>query len=498
MKKPEIIPDEHTVRREKLERLRRRGLEPFPSSCKPTHSLGAIASNFDQLVVNEDVITITGRVLAIRAHGGSTFLNISDGTGRLQAYGKRDGLGDDAYNLFNDLDVGDFLELTGKLFTTKVGERTLLISTPPRFLAKSLRPLPEKWHGLTDTELRYRKRYLDLLVNEDVRRGAVQRANLVRAIRHWLDDRGYLEVETPALQTIPGGATARPFATHLNALDLDLYLRVAPELYLKRLLVAGFTKVYEVARCFRNEGIDHSHNPEFTQIELYEAYANYRDYMRLVEQLFAAIVPQITGSAVVNYDGRTVDLTPPYEVINWTAALNSALKTETLNLSDDELAAISRKHGVDITAADKRGAILDAAYKKLVRPNFERPTFLIDHPTCLSPLAKPKADDAQTVERFQLLLPGGIELMNGFSELNDPDIQRERFLEQEALREAGDEEAQRIDEDYLEALEHGMPPAAGLGIGIDRLAAVLAGCHSLREIILFPTLRPTPRMDRPE
>ncbi|KKU47585.1 lysine--tRNA ligase [Candidatus Uhrbacteria bacterium RIFCSPHIGHO2_02_FULL_47_29] len=485
-----MATDELTARRQRLEQLRKQGFDPYPSTIKRSHSIKEVREQFGELQKKVETITVCGRIMAIRKHGGSTFFTVRDDAHNLQVYCKRDVIGQDAYTSLETLDGGDFLEITGTLFVTHAGEQTVLAKIAPRIIAKALRPLPEKWHGLSDVETRYRKRYLDLLMNESVRVVHERRTEISSLIRKFLEERGFTEVETPILQQIPGGATAQPFMTHLNALDLDLYLRIAPELYLKRLLVGGFTKIFEIARCFRNEGIDHAHNPEFTNVELYQAYIDYRDLMRLVEELMADLVSKLTGSLEFNFEKYHLDFTPPYAVKDWMLVLEEILGETIEHMTDDSLRLVLIEHGVELETADGYGAMLDKAYKKLVRPNIIQPTFLIDHPIRLSPLAKRHKDKPNRAERFQLVLGGGIELVNGFSELNDPLDQRSRFDEQERLRQAGDKEAQRIDEDFLECLEYGMPPAAGLGLGLDRLAALLTNNHSLKEVILFPTLRP--------
>lgn len=482
--------DELTVRRQRLATLNEAGVEAYPSRTGVSHTLREVRTRFAEFEADQQVLTVAGRVLAMRSHGGSSFFDLHDGTERLQMYCKQDDLGEQ-YASLELIDLGDFVEVVGRAFTTKRGEQSILASEAPRILSKALRPLPEKWHGLSDVEIRYRKRYLDLLANSEVRATAEKRSALVRHLRNFLDERQFVEVETPMLQTIPGGATARPFMTHLNALDIDLYLRVAPELYLKRLLVGGLPRVYEVARCFRNEGIDHSHNPEFTQVEIYQAYSDYQKLMQLMEELLVTIISKTTGTLTLKLGEHEVDFTPPFPRKDWLQTLQDAMGGDDLeSMTDEQLREHLLAKEVPVAPQEGRGAMLDTAYKKYVRPFIVQPTFLIDHPVELSPLSKRHHKRLSRVERFQLVLGAGIELMNGFSELNDPIDQRARFEEQERLRAAGDDEAQRIDEDYLEAMEHGMPPAAGVGIGIDRLAAAITNNHSLKEVILFPTLRP--------
>jgi lysyl-tRNA synthetase class 2 len=409
----------------------------------------------------------------------------------LQLSFKKNILGDKHYNFFKNLiDLGDFIRVKGTLFTTKVGEKTLEVQSL-KLLAKSLLPLPEKWHGLSDVEIRYRKRYLDLIANPEVRVIFKKRSLIIKTIREFLDKEGFIEVETPILQPIPGGAAARPFVTHHNALDIDLYLRIAPELYLKRLIVGGFEKVYEVARCFRNEGIDWAHNPEFTQVEFYQAYADYHDLMKLMEKFFVYLMKKINGGGTkIVYEKNEIDLAPPYERITFRDILMKFGNCDIEQYPDREsMAKKAQELGLEILPSDDRGKIMDEIFKKIVRPKITKPTFVINYPIELSPLAKKMVEDPRYVERFQLIV-SGVELTNAFSELNDPIDQRERFVAQQKMREAGDMEAMPIDEDFIEALEHGMPPTAGLGLGIDRLIALLTDSHNIKEVILFPTLKP--------
>ncbi len=482
--------DEKQARLLKLKEIRELKINPYPSKNKRTYTCAKAVLNFDNLSQKQKLIALAGRLKTIRIHGGLSFAHLEDGTGALQLSLRRNVLGDKQYNFFKNLiDIGDFIRVKGTLFTTKMGEKTLEAQSL-KLLAKSLRPLPEKWHGLSDIEIRYRKRYLDLIANPQVRTIFKKRNLIIKAIREFLDKDGFIEVETPVLQPIPGGAAARPFITHHFALNIDLYLRIAPELYLKRLIVGGFEKVYEIARCFRNEGIDWAHNPEFTQVEFYQAYADYNDLMKLVERFFIFLIKRLNGSAKIVYDKNEIDLTPPYEKITFRDALMQYANCDIEQHPNREsIAKKARELGLEILSTDDRGKIIDEIFKKIVRPKIIKPTFVINHPIELSPLAKKIYANPKYVERFQLII-GGLELVNAFSELNDPIDQRERFLTQQKLRVAGDMEAMLIDEDFIEALEHGMPPTAGLGMGIDRLTALLTNSHNIKEVILFPVLKP--------
>lgn len=486
-----IIP-EASMRAERLRVIKKAGIDPFVSQADRSHRVGDLLKILDETVDTDKTITLVGRVRSIRNHGGSTFAHLEDNSGQFQIYLKEDKLPAGAYQNFIDfIDVGDFLQVSGAIFKTKKGEPTLL-AADWRLLTKALLPLPAKWHGLQDVELRFRQRYLDLLSNQTVRDTFWLRANIVKAIRAFLDERGYLEVDTPILQPLPGGANARPFVTHHNALDTDLYLRVAPELYLKRLLVGGYERVYEIARCFRNEGMDWSHNPEFTQVEFYEAYLDYNGMMSLTEDLLLAILRSVLGTATITYQGQEIKFAKPFPRLAFRQALIDFAKIDIEDYPDQpSIYKAAQKHGLpDVKPQDGRGKICDEFYKEFVRKHLIQPTFIIDHPIELSPLSKQKAADPRYVERFQLVVGAGIELCNAFSELNDPEEQRRRFADQQALREAGDEEAQPLDEDFIEALKHGLPPAAGFGMGIDRLTGLLADNRNIKEVILFPTLRP--------
>ncbi len=483
--------DERLARLEKLKEIRNQKVNPYPATAKRSHAVVQILENFDEWMEQKKLLSLAGRLKSVRLHGGSAFANIEDETGKIQLFFREDHFGAKPYKFFRDLiDLGDFVRVKGTLFTTKTGEKTLEVEAL-KLLTKTLAPLPEKWHGLSDVEIRYRQRYLDLIANPSVREIFRKRSLIVRAIREFFLKEGFMEVETPILQPIPGGATARPFITHHNALDTDFYLRIAPELYLKRLIVGGFEKVFEIAKCFRNEGIDWSHNPEFTQVELYKAYADYNDLMKMMEKFFVYLMKKTNGGEMKTvYEKNTIDFTPPYDQITFRDILMKHGNCDIEKYPDREsMAKKARELGLEVLPSDDRGKIMDEVFKKIVRPKIVNPIFVIDHPIELSPLAKKIPEDPRYVERFQLLV-GGMELVNAFSELNDPLDQRERFVAQQEMREAGDVEAMRIDEDFITSLMHGMPPTAGLGMGIDRLAALLTNSHNIKEVILFPTLKP--------
>jgi lysyl-tRNA synthetase class 2 len=483
--------EERAVRIERLNAMLGIGVDPYPTTVRRSHEIAAVLDRFDALVADAAEVTVVGRLRAVRGHGGACFADLEDGSGKIQLHLKSDVIPAAEYSFFQDMvDHGDFIQASGTPFMTRRGEKSIGVTTL-RLVGKALRPLPAKWHGLTDTEVRYRKRYLDLLANPEAKEIFRKRSRLVYALREFFHKLGFMEVETPILQTLAGGATARPFTTHHNALDIDLSLRIAPELHLKRLVVGGFDRVFEIARCFRNEGIDHSHNPEFTQIEFYQAYASYEDLMTLTEELLPYLANEVNGRPTVDFDGMTIDFSGPYRRLTFRDALKEYAKIDVEAYGDRaSLAKAAEERGVVVGSSDDRGAILDNLYKKYVRAAIVEPTFIIDHPTEILPLAKRKPGDARYVESFQVVLGKGVELCKAFTELNDPIDQRARFEEQERLREGGDEEAQKMDADFIEALETGMPPTAGFGMGIDRLAAVLTGSHSLKEVILFPTMRP--------
>ncbi len=484
--------EEEGARRTRLKRLRQAGIDPYPARVLRTHTAAAFLGLHDTLLSNQTPVTVVGRIRTLRKHGGLTFVHIEDGSSRLQLVIKKDVLGSDAYTFFHDtVDVGDFLEVTGVAFTTQKGELSLSVQRA-RIIAKSILPLPEKWHGLSDVETRYRKRYLDLLANESVRTTFRVRAEIISAIRHELVSKGYLEVETPILQAVPGGASAKPFKTYHNALQAEMYLRVAPELYLKRLLVGGFERVFEVARCFRNEGIDHAHNPEFTQIEGYAAYMDFHELMEFMELIMlAAIRAAGRDPAAVPFRGHHLNFTPPWPRMTFRDAMLAHAKIDIETHTDrEQLAKAAIKLGVPVEASGSHGNLLDAIYKHTVRPHIIQPTYIYQYPAEITPLPKRVPEDPRYIEMFQLVYGGGEENIKAFSELNDPMDQEARFGEQDAARARGDEEAQFSDMDYVEAMKHGMPPNAGFGIGIDRLTALLTDAPNLKEVILFPALRP--------
>jgi len=475
-------------RQKKLNHLLSLGMEAYPAKTRRTHTISQVKERFENLASKKAKVVLAGRAKLIREHGKATFVDLEDKE-KLQLYFRLDDLGEENYKLFLQVvDMGDFLEAEGTLFLTHMGEQTMRVENW-RMLVKSLLPLPEKWHGLVDVETRFRQRYLDLVSNKDVKDIFFKRSLIVKYLREFFDHKGFIEVETPVLQVIPGGATAKPFITHHNALDLDLYLRVAPELYLKRLLVGGFEKVYEVARCFRNEGVDRAHNPEFTQIEFYEAYKDYNDFMNLTEELLTFLFEKLKIDFLITYQGQKVNFAPPYPRISFRDAMKEYANIDLEEETEKSLKMKAKEMGLSIEENWDFSKVLDEIFKEKVRAKIINPIFIIDYPIEISPLAKKTPNNPNYVERFQLIV-AGLEICNAFSELNDPLDQRKRFEAQEALLEKGDEEAQRIDEDFITALEYGMPPAAGEGMGIDRLVAILSDVHNIKEVILFPTMRP--------
>lgn len=478
---------EEQVRLEHLKALEKEGISAYPAKSSRTHLMTDAKKSSEGSLVK-----VAGRLLTRREMGKITFGHLKDESGKMQIVISEAELGKEKCRFFNKyFDLGDFFEIEGTIFTTHKGEVSILVKSF-NIIAKALLPLPEKWHGLTDIEQRYRKRYLDLLSNEESMRIAKIRSVLVREIRRYFDNKGFYEVETPVLQTLYGGALAKPFATHHNALDIPLYLRIAPELYLKRLIVGGFEKVYEIAKCFRNEGIDQDHNPEFTQIEFYWAYADYNMLMDLIEDLIPKLITAAGLELKFKSNDEIVDFTPPYPRVTMRDLIKKFAKIDIEEFADQK-SLFKKAKELKIEEIDEntgRGKLIDEIYKKYARPFIVNPIFVTDHPVELSPLAKKKPENPNYVERFQLLCVGGNELTNAFSELNDPLDQEARFKEQVRLQEAGDEESMPYDEDFIEALKHGMPPTAGLGMGIDRLVKLLVGAQNLKEVILFPTLKP--------
>ena len=484
------------VRLEKLSRLRAKGIDPYPHRYQRTHSTQQSVSYFQSVEETQgddarsDEVTVAGRLMALRSMGRATFGDLLDGSGRIQVLFRRNAL-PETYDTLDDLDLGDWLGVRGPLFRTRTGEVTVEVRELT-LLCKSLRPLPEKWHGLTDVEIRFRQRYLDLISNEEARRIALMRSRAVSSLRRFMDNRGFMEVETPVLVPVAAGTMAHPFITHHNQLNRDLYLRIATELYLKRLIVGGLEKVYEIGRIFRNEGVDFYHNPEFTMMESYEAFADYGDVMEMVEEMVSAIAQEVLGTAVVEFEGHMIDYTPPWPRLDLREQLMEHSGIDFLEHDDIEsLHATMQAAGVDVTQQVSWGGMLDKLISSKVEPALVQPCFLVDYPVEMSPLAKGKRDDPRLVERFEGFV-AGMEICNAFTELNDPVEQRRRFEEQEALRaQYQEEEMDRLDEDFLVAIEHGMPPTGGLGIGVDRLVMLLSGHRNIKEVVLFPHLRST-------
>lgn len=474
------------ARRDKLAAIVGKGIEPFGRHYEPTHHAQEIVEGFDAL--EGKTVRVAGRIMAIRGHGKAGFANLRDMSGQIQLYLRQDIIGDEAYDLVHQIDLGDIIGVEGEVFRTRTGEISIKAAVVS-FLTKALRPLPEKWHGLKDVEIRYRQRYLDLIVNPDVKRAFLVRSRMIQALRRILDSRGFLEVETPMMHSIPGGAAARPFITHHNALDMKLYMRIAPELYLKRLIVGGFEKIYELNRVFRNEGIDIKHNPEFTLLELYQAFADYDTVMKLTEEVTAAVAQEVLGTMKITYQGQEIDLTPPWRRISMADAVRqySGIDFSVIHTVEEARKAAD-SIGVHYEPGYGVGGILNEIFEEKVEEHLIQPTFIVRYPTEKSPLAKRCQDDPEYTDRFEAFIFSR-EIANGFSELNDPMDQKQRFLEQVAQREMGDTEAHLMDEDFVTALEYGMPPTGGLGIGIDRLAMFLTDTYSIRDVILFPHMR---------
>ena len=479
-------------RKRKLQELKELGIDPYGGVFETTHSTSEVFRQYgevsgEQLEAQPVEVTVAGRIVAWRSFGKAAFSHIQDSTGRIQLYFRKDILGE-RFRIVKKFDIGDIIGVKGKLFRTRTNELTVLVEDF-QFLTKSLRPLPEKWHGLKDIELRYRQRYVDLIVNPEVRETFKKRSEIIKFIRDFLEKEGFIEVETPMMHQIPGGAAARPFKTHHNALGIDLYLRIAPELYLKRLLVGGYEKVFELNKNFRNEGISTKHNPEFTMLEFYMAYRDYNFLMDFTERLFTELLTKVIGSMKVKFGEFEIDFTPPWPRIPMYEALKKHGVPEEIFRDYDKARAWAKENGVEVKDAPTLAKLLDEIFKEKVEPNLIQPVFITDYPVELSPLAKRKKDNSELVERFELFIAQR-EIANAFTELNDPEDQRERFLKQVEAKKQGDEEAHWMDEDFIRALEYGMPPAAGEGIGIDRLVMILTGSTSIRDVILFPQMKP--------
>ena len=476
------------VRKEKLEELQAKGQDPFEiTKYNRTHNSEEIKNNFEEL--DQKYVSIAGRIVAKRVMGKASFCHIQDMQGRIQSYVSLNDLGEEKYKEFKTYDIGDIIGITGFVFKTRTEEISVHANNVV-LLCKSLRPLPEKFHGLKDTDLRYRQRYVDLIVNPDVKENFIKRSQILKEIKNVLDSKGYVEVDTPILNTIPGGAAARPFITHHNTLDMDMYLRIANELYLKRLIVGGFDKVYEMGRMFRNEGISIKHNPEFTNIELYAAYEDYNDMMNIAEDIISTVAQKVLGTTKITYQGTEIDLTPSWKRITMIDAIKEVTGIDFNNIeTDEEAKKVAKDLHIEYQETMTRGHIINLVFEEKVEETLIQPTFICDYPVEVSPLTKRKVDDKRLTERFELFI-GGREYGNAYSELNDPIDQYQRFLKQVEAREAGDEEANMMDDDFITALEYGMPPTGGLGLGIDRLIMLLTDSASIRDVLLFPTMRP--------
>lgn len=476
------------VRRNKLSELQEAGSDPFHIvKYDVTHRTGEILANFESF--ENKSVSLAGRLMSKRGMGKSSFCDIQDREGRIQLYVRINDLSAEQYESFKKLDIGDIIGVVGRVFKTRMGEISIHVDSYT-LLSKSLRPLPEKFHGLKDPDTRYRQRYLDLIVNPDVKKTFITRSRIIAAIRRYLDSRDFLEVDTPILNTIPGGATARPFTTHHNTLDIDMYLRIAPELYLKRLIVGGLERVYELGRMFRNEGMSIKHNPEFSMMEVYQAYTDYHGMMELAEDMISTVAQEVLGTMKIEYQGQEIDLTPPWPRLTM---IDAVLKYAGVNFdeisTDEEAREAAKAKGMSLEGKQVKGEILNMMFEEFAEPNLIQPTFIIDYPVEVSPLTKRKPDRPELTERFELFITGR-EFGNAYSELNDPIDQKERFIAQVKKREAGDEEANMMDEDFVLALEHGLPPTGGLGIGIDRLIMLLTDSFSIKDVLLFPTMKP--------
>ncbi len=479
-------------RRSKAEELRKLGIDPYPYKYTVENYSAEIKKEHDKrqdFAADQFPVKIAGRIMSMRGHGKVGFAHIRDSTGEIQIYIRRDNIGEQVYDeLYKRLDIGDIIGVEGWIFRTRTEELTVHVEELV-LLTKSLRSLPEKWHGLKDKETRYRQRYVDLIANPDVKEVFLARTKIVKTIRNFLDTRGFVEIETPVLQPIYGGATARPFKTYYNDLERDVYLRIADELYLKRAVVGGIDRVYEISKDFRNESIDKNHNPEFTMLELYQAYSDYEDIMRLTEEMVAHTAQKLHGTTVITYQGEEIDFAPPWQRIPMLDAIRDALGVDIKDLSREELTKLALEHHLETQNEMPRGKIINLFFEEFVEKHIIQPTFITDYPVEISPFAKKKRGDDKLTERFEIFICR-LEIGNAFSELNDPVDQRERFMDQAKQREAGDEEAHMMDEDFIRALEYGMPPTGGMGMGIGRLTMLLTDMPSLRDVILFPHMRP--------
>jgi lysyl-tRNA synthetase class 2 len=488
-----LLKEFREQRIQEIKKLRELGINPYPYSFDKTHSSKKIKEEFSNLQpgeVNEEAfVSLAGRIMSLREHGKSAFFHIKDFEGRIQAYIRKDIVGDENYKFFKEfISIGDIVGVKGNVFKSKTGEITILVKNI-ELLNKPLRPMPEKWHGIKDKEVLYRQRYVDMIANDETLQRFKIRFEIIKLIRDFLNSKGFIEVETPILEYVTGGASAKPFVTHLNVFDIDMYLRIATELYLKRFIVGGFEKVYELGKNFRNEGLSYKHHPEFTSIEIYQAYADYEDMMNLIEELITFIVEKIYGSTKVTYQGQEIDFTRPWKRVKMRDFILDNLGVDILEDSDERMLEVLKNHEIDVELKD-RGHLIEKLWD-LVEDKVIQPTFLLEHPVEISPLAKKHRKDPRVTERFELIIFGR-EMANAFSELNDPIDQYERFLKQVELREAGDEEAQMMDRDFIRALEYGMPPTGGLGIGIDRLVMLLTDSPTIRDVIAFPLVRQIP------
>ena len=475
----------------KLEEIREMDVEPYPYRYDVQDQVAEIREKLDDvedLPVNEHHAKFAGRIMTKRHHGKSSFADVQDSTDRIQIYVRIDEIGEEKYELFKKLDPGDIIGFEGYVFRTRTGELTIFVEDLT-LLSKAIRALPEKWHGLQDKETRYRQRYVDLIANPEVKQVFITRTKIIQAIRNFLNERGFLEVETPVLQPIYGGANARPFVTYHNVLDMSLYLRISNELYLKRLIIGGFDRVYEFSKDFRNEGMDRDHNPEFTLMEAYQAYADYEDIMRLTEKMIAYTAQTVLGTTQIKYQGMRIDLSPPWRRITIIDSIKEQIGIDASEMGIAELQKLAKENDIEVIGSEPRGKLIGMLFDNLIEPHLVEPTFITDYPIEISPFAKKKPDDNEFVERFEFFI-GRLELGNAFSELNDPVDQRERFEQQAKQREAGDEEAHVEDDDFIRAIEYGMPPTGGLGLGIDRLVMLLTDQSSIRDVIFFPQMRP--------